>query len=99
MVKSSSTRSAIKLPKSKFPRCLHCNKAVETLTVAPNSNNPGKIIIEYQCHGERVSQEMPSSVLADGQGLASYTAFNAFTSGLMLHESLKKSKVKKDRKA
>ncbi|MFN2455577.1 MAG: hypothetical protein ABR577_15310 [Pyrinomonadaceae bacterium] len=85
---SSAKDAAMHLPESSYPRCLHCNKRVAALTVSPHPNHAGKVIIEYQCHGESVSQEMASSVLASEQGLASYTAFNAYTSGLMpVHSS------------
>lgn len=88
MTQSPTTR----LPKSKFPWCLRCDKRVETLTVQPH--RAGSVIVEYQCHGETVSQEMKASEFGGGQGLASYTAFNAYTSGLMLGEQADKG-VKK----
>ena len=39
-------------------------------------------MVEYRCHGESARQEMPMSLLAGG--LAAYTAFNEYSSGLML---------------
>lgn len=83
-------RSEIKLSESKFPHCLRCNARVNALTALPVPNHPDKVIIEYQCHGESVSQELPASVLANEQGLSAYTAFNAYTSGLMLSERAEK---------
>ena len=97
MTTSAPAKSAIKLTKSKFPRCLRCNKRVDALTVREDTHHAGKVIVEYQCHGETVSQEMPSSLLTGGQGLASYTAFNDYTSGLMLHEPPNKSRMKATR--
>ncbi len=87
-----------KLPKSKSPWCLRCEKRVETLSVRPQPRRPGSVIVEYQCHGERVSQEMQASELSGGQGLASYTAFNAYTSGLMLGERPRKGGKKAAKK-
>jgi hypothetical protein len=81
MTESARSKSAAKLPKSKHPWCLRCNKRVESVVVTPEPRHEGNFIVEYWCHGERVSQEMEAFELSDG--LASYTAFNAYTSGLL----------------
>ena len=66
-----------------FPRCLRCNKPVDKLVISPDPANPRKATIEFHCHGESVKQEIPSSLISGDQGLASYTVFNDFTSGLL----------------
>lgn len=71
------------LTKDKLPQCKHCNKPVESLTVSPQPGYEAHLIVEIQCHGERVSQEIPSSMLEGKQGLARYKVFNSLTSGLM----------------
>jgi hypothetical protein len=38
-------------------------------------------VVEYRCHGESARQEMPVSLVMGG--LAAYTAFNEYSSGLM----------------
>ena len=81
MSQISPTKSAAKLPKSKYPWCLRCNKRVEAVAVHAETRQAGNFIVEYRCHGESVSQEMEAFELTDG--LASYTAFNAYTSGLL----------------
>lgn len=91
MTISPPIKAAIKLPKSKFPLCLRCNKRVESLTVTLPENHLGKATVAYQCHGEHVSQDVSQSVLLSEQGLTAYTAFNAYTSGLMLGEQPNKS--------
>jgi hypothetical protein len=91
MTGAPSTKALLKLPKSKFPRCLRCNKRVESLTVAASANSVDKVTVAYECHGEHVSQEISRAVLESAQGLTAYTAFNAYTSGLMLGEKQKKS--------
>ncbi len=83
MSQISPTKSAAKLLKSKYPWCLRCNKRVDVVAVRAEAHQVGNFIVEYQCHGESVSQEMEAFELADG--LASYTAFNAYTSGLLPH--------------
>lgn len=87
-----------KFPKSKFPWCLRCDKRVETLTVRREPPHASNLTVEYHCHGETVSQEMEESELSDEQGLALYTAFNAYTSGLMLGEQVHKENEKKSEK-
>ncbi|GAC1446093.1 MAG: hypothetical protein NVSMB56_01780 [Pyrinomonadaceae bacterium] len=94
MTKSSGTKPVVKMSKSKFPRCLRCNKRVEKLIILPAARNARNVTIEYECHGECVSQEMPAAMVADG--LQSFTAFNDYTSGLMLSSSQKKPSAKKD---
>jgi hypothetical protein len=64
---------------------------VDSVVVSGETRRPGIFIVEYQCHGERVSQEMETFELTDG--LASYTAFNAYTSGLLPNvEAIKAAK-------
>jgi hypothetical protein len=81
MTESAESKSAAKLGKSKYPWCLRCNKRVDFVAVNPEPRRAGNFIVEYQCHGESVSQEMEAFEINDG--LASYTAFNAYTSGLL----------------
>jgi len=64
-----------------FPRCMRCDKPVDRLGLAPRPDNPGVFRVEYECHNEVVSQELPASAVE--AGLSRYTAFNAYTSGLM----------------
>lgn len=71
------------LTKDKLPQCKHCNKPVENITVFPHPTDVGQVVIEFNCHGETVSQEIPSSMLEGKQGLARYKVFNSLTSGLM----------------
>lgn len=82
MTESSVTDTATPLPES-LPRCMRCNKPVDSLSVSPDSRHPETVIVEYHCHGESVRQEMSSSVLRKGRGLAGYTAFNDYTSALL----------------
>lgn len=70
-------------PESSFPHCAHCDKPVESLLVTATPNHPQTVTIEYHCHGESAWQDMPASVMTDERGLAGYTAFNDFTSGLL----------------
>lgn len=81
MTESAPAKSATKLPKSEYPWCLRCNKRVEAVAISPEPRRAGNFRVEYRCHGESVSQEMEAFELSDG--LASYTAFNAYTSGLL----------------
>ena len=85
MSESSSQKSFEQLSESDFPVCLHCGKPVESLIVSPNQHNKEMVTVEYRCHGESVRQDVPASVLTQGRGLAAYTAFNDFTSGLIPH--------------
>src|SRR5688500_6163581 len=73
---------AAKLPKSKSPWCARCGKRVEESAVTPDPRRVGVAVVEYRCHGESARQEMPASLVAGG--LAAYTAFNEYSSGLML---------------
>jgi len=81
MTQATPAKATTKLPKSKYPWCLRCNQRVEAVAVSPDERHAGNFIVEYRCHGERVSQEMEAFELS--AGLASYTAFNAYTSGLL----------------
>lgn len=81
MTETTRGNSATKLGKSKYPWCLRCNKRVDFVAVSPEPRREGNFIVEYQCHGESVSQEMEAFEI--NNGLASYTAFNAYTSGLL----------------
>lgn len=84
---------AARLSKSKSPWCVRCGKRVEKIAVVPDPRRGGQAVVEYHCHGEAVRQEMPAS-LVEG-GLASYTAFNTYTSGLMLGTPTPPSSKKK----
>lgn len=79
----SATPAATQQTEAHFPRCSRCNKTVDRLVISPQPNHPGQVTVEFECHGESVEQDMPSSLLEGEQGLASYTAFNDFTSGLL----------------
>lgn len=57
--------------------------------MSPDSDNPGTITVEFECHGETVSQGISSSLLVGERGLASFTVFNDFTSGLLPAETSK----------
>jgi hypothetical protein len=81
MTETSGSKSAPKLEESRYPWCLRCNKRVDFVAVSPEPRREGNFIVEYRCHGESVSQEMEAFEINDG--LASYTAFNAYTSGLL----------------
>ena len=85
MNETSAPNSTIQTEEADFPRCAKCNKPVERLTIMPYPNHPGKVIVEFRCHGECVEQEMSSSILRGEQGLSAYTAFNEYISGLMPH--------------
>lgn len=81
-----------------FPRCLRCNKPVDRLVVSPKSDNPRTVTIEFECHGETVSQDISSSLLVGEHGLASFTVFNDFTSGLLPAETSKQAGKKSGKK-
>ena len=66
-----------------YPFCVRCNKPVESLSVTAHPTATGKVSVSYECHGEHVTQILPASLLTRDKGLADYTAFNAYTSGLM----------------
>ena len=83
MSNPSKAKSIKKLPKSSCPRCFRCQKPVDKLSVIPDPNEPGRIIIDFQCHGESASQEISSEILEGKHGLSAYTAFSDFTSGLL----------------
>lgn len=68
---------------SRFPICHRCHKPVEKLSVQPHTQHANTVIVNYECHGARASQEMSSEILASERGLAGYTAFSDYTSGLM----------------
>lgn len=67
-----------------LPHCLRCDKPVDRIDISPKAGNPDLACVEYECHGEVVRQELPVTA-ADG-GLCRYSAFNDYTSGLMLRE-------------
>ena len=73
---------AARLSQSKSPWCARCGRRVEQAAVTPDPRRAGIAVVEYRCHGESARQEMPQSLLA--AGLAAYTAFNEYSSGLML---------------
>lgn len=70
-------------PPECYPLCRRCDKAVERLTVQPHAQNAEQVVVAYECHGKKASQTMSSESLSGKQGLAAYTAFSDFTSGLM----------------
>jgi hypothetical protein len=74
-------------PVSQFPTCMRCHKPVEELVVSPLANTTDKITVEVHCHGEAVRQDISPALLSDDHGLASYTVFNDFTSGLLMARS------------
>jgi hypothetical protein len=84
---------ATRLSKSKSPWCVRCGKRVEQSAITPDPRRAGITVVAYECHGETARQEMPASLLTGG--LASYMAFNAYTSGLMLGVSAGPSSTKK----
>lgn len=70
-----------------YPRCARCDKPVDEFKLTPDQRRSETIVVEFRCHGEGVRQEMPASVVQSAanstKGLAHYTAFNDFTSGLL----------------
>jgi hypothetical protein len=64
-----------------FPRCMRCDKPVDRLGLSPRPDNPEVVRVEFECHNEVVRQELSASVVEGG--LSRYSAFNAYTSGLM----------------
>ncbi len=66
-----------------YPLCVRCDKPVEGLTVSAHPTDTEKVTVHYECHGEHASQTLPASLLKSDKGLADYTAFSAYTSGLM----------------
>ena len=91
MSDSPATMAAILSMEANYPRCLRCNKPVDRLIVTPNSNDPSTVTIEFECHGETVSQDISSSLMEGEQGLASFTVFNDFTSGLLPAKTTKRA--------
>jgi hypothetical protein len=83
MPESASVNPSQTLPASHFPICTRCNKPVNRLTISTIHNYPNKVIIDYECHGENARQEVDAALLSKEQGLASYTVFNDYTSGLL----------------
>lgn len=51
--------------------------------VVPDPHHSEMVIVKYRCHGESARQTMPSLMLKQKDGLAGYTAFNDYTSGLL----------------
>ncbi|MCP9495361.1 MAG: hypothetical protein MSG64_13020 [Pyrinomonadaceae bacterium MAG19_C2-C3] len=66
-----------------YPLCVRCDKPVESLTVNAHPTDTEKVIVRYECHGEHVTHTLPANLLTRDKGLAGYTAFSAYTSGLM----------------
>jgi hypothetical protein len=64
-----------------FPYCMRCDKPVDRLGIWPRPDNPEVMRVEYECHNEVVRQELSASIVEGG--LSRYSAFNAYTSGLM----------------
>lgn len=83
MKQAVSPTPQTQLTKDKLPQCKQCDKPVEHLTVSPHPTDEGQIIIEFNCHGETVSQEVSASLLKGKAGLARYKVFNSMTSGMM----------------
>lgn|GEM_PF-6731118 len=63
------------------PHCMRCDKPVDRIGLSPKPSNPEVVCVEYECHREVVRQELPASAVEGG--LARYSAFNVYTSGLM----------------
>lgn len=82
MSESAQFNRTREVPESKRPTCLRCRKPVDKLVISPNPKNPTGAIVKYECHGETVRQEIDAT-LANEEALASSTAFNDYTSGLM----------------
>ncbi len=92
---STTTSRETKLGKDKLPQCMRCSKPVENLTVSPHPSDTGQVIIEFNCHGETVSQEISASTLTGPEGLARYKVFNSLTSGMMPNTNPTASRAKK----
>jgi ribosomal protein L37AE/L43A len=92
-ISGSASKAATRIPKLKSPWCERCGKRVEGSTVTPDPRRAGTAVVEYRCHGESARQEMPTSLLAGG--LAAYTAFNEYSSGLMLGAAVQAADSKK----
>jgi hypothetical protein len=71
------------VPAQRRPRCLRCGKPVDSAAIRPKPGNHDYVVVEYECHGERATQEVGADVLQRDEGLAAWTAFNDYTSGLM----------------
>ena len=71
------------VPAAHYPQCLRCNKPVDRLTIYPKPNDTANVIVEYECHGQRASQEMEAGILGQTEKLAACTSFNEYTSGLL----------------
>ncbi len=95
MKQASSPARQSELTKDKLPQCKHCNKPVENITVFPHPTDVGQVVIEFNCHGETVSQEVSASLLEDKAGLARYKVFNSLTSGMMPRKKPTEGKAKK----
>jgi hypothetical protein len=50
------------LTKDKLPQCKRCHQPVENLVISPHPDDEEKVIIEYNCHGETISQEVSTSL-------------------------------------
>lgn len=53
------------------------------MSISPHPTHPTEVIAQFSCHGEKVQQEISAQSLDSAEGLASFTVFNAYTSGLM----------------
>ncbi len=71
------------LPDEHRPRCLRCGKPVDAAAIRHKPGDREHVIVEYECHGERASQEVGAGLAERPEELAGYTAYNEFTSGLM----------------
>lgn len=83
MATRARSTSVLKLTKSGYPRCLRCGKTVEKLTISADPNDSARLVVDFQCHGESVSQEIPRAMVTGPHGLAAYSVFSDYTSGLL----------------
>jgi hypothetical protein len=79
----SSETGAVASASESLPWCHFCDKPVESVKVVPDPDRAEMVIVEYHCHNESAQQMMPSLILKQKDGLAGYTAFNDYTSGLL----------------
>ena len=95
MNQGREARAQNDLTEEKLPQCKRCNKPVENLTTSPHPSDEGQVIIEFNCHGETVSQEVSASLLQGTKGLAGYKVFNSMTSGMMPRQKRKSVKAER----
>ena len=71
------------VPAEHYPQCLRCGKPVDSTVIRHKTGDQENVVVEYECHGERVTQEIAAGVLRRTEALAGCTAFNEYTTGLM----------------